>query len=121
MTDQFNGIQVGELLIKLRKRLGLSQFDVAQKMGLANSNFISMIERGRSQLPLDKFTKFMDVYGATPEQSLLIFRTLWPSCWDAVRYLDSKCGPLFHRNKFEMAYKKFSKEYDSFASSPTTR
>jgi transcriptional regulator with XRE-family HTH domain len=62
MTERLNIIQVGELLIELRKKLGMSQGDVATMLGLANANFISMIERGKSLLPIDKFTKFMDIY-----------------------------------------------------------
>jgi transcriptional regulator with XRE-family HTH domain len=113
MTEQFNGIQVGELLIRLRKRLRLSQFDVAQQLGLANSNFISMIERGRSQMPLDKFTKFMEVYEAEPDQSLLIFRSLWPSSWEAMCYLDSICGSLHRTKNLEIALEKYMKTADT--------
>jgi len=117
MTKQFNGIQVGELLIRLRKRLRLSQFDVAQQLGLSNSNFISMIERGRSQIPLDKFAKFMEVYEATPEQSLVIFRSLWPSSWEAVCYLGSLCGVLDRTKKLDAAYERCAKDVDATVSS----
>jgi transcriptional regulator with XRE-family HTH domain len=113
MTERLNTIQVGELLIELRNKLRMSQGDVAMKLGLANANFISMVERGKSNLPIDKFTKFMEVYEATPEQSLVIYRSLWPAHWDAICHIEDKSGPLFRALEFEEAYTACKRSVDT--------
>lgn len=44
----------GEIVSARRAELSLSQAELAARAGLRSSNFITMIERGRSHVPLER-------------------------------------------------------------------
>jgi len=57
---------LGRLLALRRERLGMTQTEVARRMGLANPNMISMIEAGRSKVPPLRAAEFAEIYGLKP-------------------------------------------------------
>lgn len=102
--NRLNKIEVGALLRKLRERKRIAQDKIALEVGVNSVNFISMIERGRNRLPLDKFPQYMAAYGATHQEQLVIFRSLWPDVWEVVTHLEGVCGTLFREQSLESAY-----------------
>lgn len=54
--------RIGLYLKKQRTMLGLSQKEVAKRIGLQSSQFISNIERGICATPLEVLRKFLDIY-----------------------------------------------------------
>jgi transcriptional regulator with XRE-family HTH domain len=104
MAAELNRVELGAFLKKLRLRKGRSQIDIAVKVGVASINFISMLEHGKTSVPIDKFSRYMEAYGATYQESLLFFRSNWPDAWTAVCHLDNTCGALFREHRITEAY-----------------
>ena len=57
---------VGENIQRMRKRLGWTQEELAQKMGYKSKSTINKIELGINDIPQSKIVKFADVLGTTP-------------------------------------------------------
>ena len=53
----------GRLVRQLRQQQGLSQGELAARLGLENGNFVSMIETGRCMVPLDKIRPLCQLLG----------------------------------------------------------
>ena len=49
-----------EIVAARRTELGMSQAEVAKKIGMASSNFITMIELGRAKVPPDRAISLAD-------------------------------------------------------------
>lgn len=49
-----------------REALEMSQADLAARFGLASCNFVSMLETGRSPMPLRRAADIADFIGASP-------------------------------------------------------
>jgi hypothetical protein len=77
-------VEVGMFLKKYRESKGMSQGDVANKLGYRNVNFISMMEKGGSALPTNRFIDILDAYCIPPEASGGIFSLLYEDIWAAV-------------------------------------
>lgn len=65
-------------LLRERADLGLSQKEMAEKLGIASKNYISMIsgksKRATSPLPLTRIPNLVELCGLTPKQGLeLVF------------------------------------------------
>jgi len=88
----------------MRTRKGVSQEKIALAVGVESINFISMVEKGRSKLSLEKFPLYMQAYGATHQEQLVIFRSIWPDVWEALVHLEGVCGTLFREESLEAAY-----------------
>ena len=58
---------VGSYLKNVRMDKGLTQSDVAVKLGYTSPQFISNIERGISKVPLKTLRHFIDLYQLNPE------------------------------------------------------
>lgn len=56
-----NAVLLGKFLKKLRVKNKLSQKELATRLGLKTSQFISNIERGVSQIPSTKIREFANV------------------------------------------------------------
>tara|TARA_B100000929_G_scaffold287774_1_gene275043 strand:+ start:505 stop:909 length:405 start_codon:yes stop_codon:yes gene_type:complete len=52
-----------DLIIERQLDLDLTNQDIANRLGYANANVISMIKKGRTKLPLDKVKKMADALG----------------------------------------------------------
>ena len=54
--------QLGEMLKSMREKAGLSQRDVASKMGYTTPQSISNVERSSSYLPIKDLKKISELY-----------------------------------------------------------
>ena len=57
---------IGNNILFLRKNLGLTQEELAQKMGYKSKSSINKIEMGLNDVPRSKILKFAEVLGTTP-------------------------------------------------------
>ena len=57
---------VGDNISIIRKRLGWTQEELANKMGYKSKSTINKIELGINDIPQSKIMKFADVLGTTP-------------------------------------------------------
>ena len=58
---------LGECIRELRKSKNLTQFELAEKIGLS-TNFIGMVERGERNTTVDKIFKLADAFNITMEE-----------------------------------------------------
>ena len=59
---------VGNNIMTMRKRLGLTQEELANMMGYKSKSTINKIELGINDIPQSKIAKFAEVLGTTPAQ-----------------------------------------------------
>ena len=57
---------VGENILRMRKRLGWTQEELATKMGYKSKSTINKIELGINDIPQSKIVQFAEVLGTTP-------------------------------------------------------
>lgn len=57
---------VGENILRMRKRLGLTQEELAKRMGYKSKSTINKIELGINDIPQSKIVQFANVLGTTP-------------------------------------------------------
>ena len=57
---------VGNNICQIRKRLGMTQEELAIKMGYKSKSTINKIELGINDIPQNKILKFAEVLGTTP-------------------------------------------------------
>lgn len=66
-----------------RTNLGMSQIDVAKMAGYQNANYISMIERGKSTIPLQSAIILADAYNLNRKDFLkAILMVRFPEIWE---------------------------------------
>jgi len=58
----------GRWLRELREKRGLSQRDLAQKVGAEYYTFISQLEHGRGRIPPDRYLLWADALGVEPRE-----------------------------------------------------
>jgi ribosome-binding protein aMBF1 (putative translation factor) len=62
LTESYQNQQkLGQVVSVRRRELGLSQAELAARLAYKNTNFVSMIESGQSELPLDRTSQFAEV------------------------------------------------------------
>ena len=57
---------VGENILLMRKRLGMTQEELAKRMGYKSKSTINKIELGINDIPQSKIVQFAEVLGTTP-------------------------------------------------------
>ena len=57
---------IGKNILRLRKELGLTQDELAKRMGYKSKSTINKIELGINDIPQSKIVKFASVLGTTP-------------------------------------------------------
>ena len=57
---------VGDNILFMRKQLGLTQEDLAKRMGYKSKSTINKIELGINDIPQSKIVQFAEVLGTTP-------------------------------------------------------
>lgn len=57
---------VGKNILRLRKEMGMTQEELAKRMGYTSKSSINKIEMGKSDIPQSKIAKFAEVLGTTP-------------------------------------------------------
>lgn len=72
---------LGALLREHRKQMGKTQADIAADLGYRNVNFVSMMEGGRSNIPLNRISEVVAAYGLEPEFISVVTRYVNPDCW----------------------------------------
>jgi transcriptional regulator with XRE-family HTH domain len=65
--------QAGDWLCQLREERGLSQRELADKVGAEYYSFISQLEHGRGRIPLDRYAAFAQALGVDKRE---FFRVL---------------------------------------------
>jgi transcriptional regulator with XRE-family HTH domain len=75
---------VGTFLKKYRESKGMSQRDVANKLGYRNINFMSMMEKGGSALPPNRIMEIVNAYCIPQEVSGGIFSLVYEDLWASV-------------------------------------
>lgn len=63
--------EIGQQLVKLREKLGITQDGMAKRMGTTRQ-YISMVEKGSQSISLDQVEKFSRALGATVEIKLVV-------------------------------------------------
>jgi ribosome-binding protein aMBF1 (putative translation factor) len=67
LTQKLRG-QAGCYLRELREKRGLSQRELAQKVGAEYYTFISQLEHGRGRIPPDRYLIWADALGVKPRE-----------------------------------------------------
>lgn len=57
---------VGDNILRMRKRLGMTQEELATRMGYKSKSTINKIELGINDIPQSKIVRFAEVLGTTP-------------------------------------------------------
>lgn len=58
--------QIGKNIMDRRKEIGMTQEELAERMGYKSKSSINKIELGKSDIPQSKIGKFAKVLGTTP-------------------------------------------------------
>jgi len=106
-----NRLKIGLLLKAIREERAISQKDMALKVGYANPTFTCSVEKGNSNIPIDKVYDFAREYAVAGERGTLgaaILKNLHPDCWDV------SCKVIFDLVNFSKDAKEFAKEIDEW-------
>ncbi|MCE3009780.1 MAG: helix-turn-helix transcriptional regulator [Proteobacteria bacterium] len=71
--NSFWSNRLGLFLKNKREAQGLTQSDVAKRLGYGSPQFISNIERGISSVPLKSLKTLVEMYGVSPEEIIDVF------------------------------------------------
>lgn len=82
--ESVSHIVIGNILKTQRSQNDITQSEIAQVLGYRNLNFVSMIESGRSNIPINKILKLVKAYGLDGEFALSIIRELHPDIWSLI-------------------------------------
>ena len=66
VTGGDNMTKFGERIRKMRIELGMTQEELATRMGYSSKSTITKIEQGTRDIPQNKIVKFADALGTTP-------------------------------------------------------
>ncbi len=83
-TSQGVVFMLGELMKKHREGRKISQRDVANKLNYKNINFISMIEKGATNIPLNRANDFVKAYELPEFFELVIIKERHADCWTGI-------------------------------------
>ena len=86
---------LGRLLYEQRKRIGRNQGDIAKVLGYVNVNFISMIESGKSKIPINRIADLVDAYSMNPEFILVILHIEYPDYLETISQLARRIPKIF--------------------------
>jgi transcriptional regulator with XRE-family HTH domain len=85
MSSYLNKIVPGQIVAARREELSLTQAELAQRLDYPNANFISMIEVGKSLVPLDKAVEIASALEMEPAWFVKrVFRDRYPNAYSAV-------------------------------------
>jgi len=82
--------KLGRLMRQWREKNGLSQREVAGRLGYRNINFVSMLEHGWSNIPIGKIPAIVKAYDFPPEMNLIILREVSSEVWATLMVLNEK-------------------------------
>jgi transcriptional regulator with XRE-family HTH domain len=102
-----NHLTVGNILKSQREKIGSTQNDIAQALGYRNINFISMIESGRSNIPVSRILDIINAYQMENIFGLVILRELHPDIWKLFLDMVVMCkNEIDSPNKLEKTLEK---------------
>jgi len=73
---------IGLILKKTRIANGKTHKEIADELGYQHENFLSMIESGRSKIPMARITDFIEVFQLPSVFSLAIMKTYYDETLD---------------------------------------
>lgn len=98
-------LEVHKNIKKYRLEKGMSQTELAEKVGFKNKASISIIESGRNDLTPDKVVKFADALGVSPMQLL---------GWDKIEDVADTASSIINRHdELNDAFHDIRKKYDN--------
>lgn len=74
-------MMISRVLKRLRKANGLSQQEVAKRLGVSSQNFISTIENGKAAPPKDKLFRFSFAYDSDMLLNFALMKYACPDLW----------------------------------------
>jgi DNA-binding XRE family transcriptional regulator len=117
-TLLINRLKVGLLLKAIREERDISQRDMAVKVGYANPTFTCSVEKGNSNIPIDKVYDFAREYALPGERDILgaaILKNLHADCWS------TSCKIILSLTSSQQNIKDFDKEVDVWMSKELKR
>lgn len=90
-----NRRKIGLLLKWFRENAGLTQANIAEKLKYVNTNFVSMVENGKSSPPLGRLDEYRTAYKAPSEIIPVILKHLFPEVWYSVVVTVSENPEIF--------------------------
>ncbi len=99
MNIQINQVALGTLLKEYREENKLSQRDIASSLGYANANFISMLETGKTNIPVKRLNDVIEAYQMDSEFITVFVQKLMPDMWELfMQIYDSFLAPNQFKN-----------------------
>ena len=87
--------KIGELLKRHREGLSLNQREIAHRLRYRSVNFISMLERGGSNIPFAKIPEIVTAYNLPPIFLLIILRECYRESWQVMSAINSALPGAF--------------------------
>jgi len=83
-TQLINRLKLGLLLKSVREEVGQSQRDAALRVGYAKPTFVCNVEKGTTNIPINKVADFAREYGGAErnEWELAIIKMVHPDVWE---------------------------------------
>lgn len=97
MTSQS---KVAEFIASRQLMMGMTNKDVAEAVGYANPNVISMIKKGQTKLPVEKVSKVAEALGADPAK--LLRMTLKEYMPETLKVMEACMGNIVTENEMTM-------------------
>lgn len=85
----------GSWLKEQRGKIGMTQKQIAQKTGYRNSNYICMIENGKTRMPATEIFTIADAYQLPDKGALLIVKLLHPELWKILNEMVARNPNIF--------------------------
>ena len=76
-----SAMAIGTVLKEQREQLGLSQQDIAERLNYKNYNYISMLENGRSSIPVKRLYDIFNAYEFDKGHFVIFVKKLLPEVW----------------------------------------
>ena len=92
MNDIIAKVIVGNMLMLSRVENGHAQKDLASLLGLKNSNYLSIIEKGTNFIPLKRLWDFVEVYGLTRMEGLAALKMTNQDMWKCTMQALKSCN-----------------------------
>jgi transcriptional regulator with XRE-family HTH domain len=73
---------IGALLKAHREHKNLNQRDIARALNYKSINYISILEGGKSNIPMDRLKEIMDAYQMNSVITPILVRYLHPDVWN---------------------------------------
>lgn len=85
-----SAMAIGTVLKEQRESIKLSQQDVANKLNYKNYNYISMLENGRSSIPVKRLHDIFNAYQFDKEVFAVFVKRLLPDVWEVMMQVTEK-------------------------------